>query len=109
MCVNYKKNILYVDGKEVRFENEISQVVLFKKYIIVLIMDDNIPDNNVFAVNYQGEIEWNISAIISFSYAEAYVSADKIDENTLAVVSYNGVKYLIDIPRALVLNKNITK
>ena len=72
-------------------------------------MDDDVPDNNVEAVDYEGNKLWNISQIIKLTYPEAYISLSKESETLFSVVSYSGVRYVIDPSTHQISRKNITK
>ncbi len=110
MCiVNKEKDKLIIGGKEISFENNIETMIKFFNCIIVLLMDENIPDNNIEAFDYMGNKLWDISSIIRFDYQEGYISLSKEDERTFSVISYNGVKFKIDVSTFQILNQSITK
>lgn len=98
-----------VNGKPMFFSDNVDTVLTFPECCIVLLMNDDIPDNNVEAVDYNGNKVWNISQIIEFEYPEAYISLSKESETTFSVVSYNGVKFVVDVTTKHVVNKSITK
>lgn len=104
-----KGNMISFNGKQIMFENNVDTVVSFSNYCIVLLMNDDIPDNNVEAIDYNGNKVWNISQIVKLAYPEAYISLRKESEISFSVVSYNGVEFVIDITTQQVIKKNITK
>lgn len=104
-----KGNMISFNGKQIMFENNVDTVVSFSNYCIVLLMNDDIPDNNVEAIDYNGNKVWNISQIVKLTYPEAYISLRKESEISFSVVSYNGVEFVIDITTQQVIKKNITK
>ena len=99
----------FVGTKKVSFSNEINNVVEFNNYYVILLMDNEVPDNNVYAIDRNGDIVWDISQIIKLSYPEAYVSMGKINDNVLKVISYNGVEFLVDTALNVVIGKEISK
>ena len=103
-----KDNMISFNGKQIMFENNVDTVVSFLNYCIVLLMNDDIPDNNVEAIDYNGNKVWNISQIVKLTYPEAYISLRKESEISFSVVSYNGVEFVIDITTQQVIKKNIT-
>lgn len=109
MHVSIEKNKVNINGMEIFFGSNVDTVLEFPKYCIVLLMDDNIPDNNVEAIDYNGKKVWNISQIINFKYPESYISLSKEAENKFSVVTYNGVKFTIDVGTNQILNKSVTK
>lgn len=97
-----KSDIKGLTPKQIMFENNVDTVISFSNYCIVLLMNDDIPDNN-------GNKVWNISQIVNLAYPEAYISIKKESEKSFSVVSYNGVEFVIDITTQQVIKKNITK
>ena len=104
-----KSDIKGLTPKQIMFENNVDTVISFSNYCIVLLMNDDIPDNNVEAIDYNGNKVWNISQIVNLAYPEAYISIKKESEKSFSVVSYNGVEFVIDITTQQVIKKNITK
>jgi len=109
MNIKIEKNKLYLDSIEKQFDNDIDKVLEFSKYCVILLMNDDVPDNNVMAIGYDGKAVWNISEIIKFIHPEAYVSISKQSENTFSAVTYNGVKFTVDTLINQIVNKEITK
>lgn len=104
-----KSDIKGLTPKQIMFENNVDTVISFSNYCIVLLMNEDIPDNNVEAIDYNGNKVWNISQIVNLAYPEAYISIKKESEKSFSVVSYNGVEFVIDITTQQVIKKNITK
>lgn len=109
MEIRVDRNKLYLNGVEKKFDYNIATVLEFSKYCVILLMDDIVPDNNVMAIEYDGNVLWNISKIVSLKYPEAYISISKQGENTLSTVTYNGVKFLINTLDNQIIRKEITK
>ncbi len=109
MNIKKGKNKLFIDNIEKEFSNDIDTVLEFSNYCIVLLMNDDVPDNNIIAIGYDGNIVWNISEIVDFNYPEAYITISKENENTVSVVTYNGVKFFIDTLSNQIIKKEITK
>ena len=53
-----------VNGKLIRFDINISQVVEYKDFFVVLIRERKEIPNNVMAYNYFGEEIWKINDIV---------------------------------------------
>ena len=104
-----EKNMISINGKRIFFNNNIDSVLEFSGFCIILLMDDDISDNNVEAIDYEGNKLWNISQLIKLPYPEAYISLHKESDTLFSVVSYNGVKFVIDVSTNKILNKTITK
>lgn len=109
MKIEKEKNVLYINGKKVVFDSNIDTILEFSNYCIVLLMNDDIPDNNVEAIDYDGNRVWNISSLIIFPYSESYISISKITENLFSTITYSGVKFVIDTETREIIEKGITK
>lgn len=102
-------NTININGKQVCFENTVDTLIKFPQCFVVLLMDNHIPDNNVVGINYKGDIIWNISQLIKLPYPEAYISLGKESETSFSVVSYSGVKFVVDTRTQEIISKSITK
>jgi len=109
MKIKKYKNKICINGIEREFTNDIETVLEFKNCCIILLMNDDIPDNNVIAIGYDGNTLWNISEIVKFSYPEAYTMISKESESTFSATTYNGIRLVIDIMRRQIMNKEVTK
>lgn len=109
MDIIIEDNTMIINGKKINFNNKINKILEFPNYCIILLMDDNVPENNVEAYDYNGNSIWNISQIINLKYSESYISLSRESETLFSVVSYNGVKFVVDVNTLQTINKNITK
>lgn len=109
MRVETKNNMLLIEGKVKNFSYTIEEILEFSNYCVLLLMDDEIPDNNIVAIGYNGEELWNISEIIRFPYPEAYISISKESDSIFSAVTYNGVRFFVDTIQRKVVEKKITK
>lgn len=105
----FEKNCFYFNGKKIFFPVAVHSHIVFRGCHTVLLIGDTIPDNNIYIIDRSGENITNISQIVDLPSHEAYVSIGKADNNTLAVVSYNGVAYFIDVEKKVVLRQEILK
>ena len=107
--INFKfdNNKLIVHGKVVQLNNVIDNVVEFNDMIIVMLMDEEMPENNIIAFNEFGNKIWGISSIIVLPYDETYVSISRVDDDSISVISYNGLETYIDIRKRSVISKII--
>lgn len=109
MTILKKDNQISINGKTLHFKNTVDTVITFSRCCVVLLLDDNVPDNNVEAIDYNGNRLWNISQVIKLPYAEAYISLSKESETEFSVVSYSGVKFVVDTTTQNISSKSITK
>lgn len=109
MNVETEKNVLQIGKKRIAFPYDIQTILELPKYCVVLLLDNDIPDNNVVAVDYDGNALWNISDIIPFPYAEAYVSLNKVDDALFSVTTYNGMQFVVDTNTNQVVDRMLKK
>lgn len=109
MNIEIIDNLIKINEKQIKFKNNVDKVLEFGSIFVVLLMEDDIPDNNIMAVNKKGTNLWNISDIIRLPYDEAYISLSKESSTEASVISYNGVKTVFDVFTQKIVNKQITK
>ena len=102
------KNILNINNLIREFPTNILQVIEFKNFIIIRIRYNSQISDNIFCINYENKIIWNISEIIKKD-KEAYIGINKILENIIEVFLFIGVYYRIDVVERKVLKKEIVK
>ena len=102
------KNILNINNLTREFPTNILQVIEFKNFIIIRIGYNSQISDNIFCINYENKIIWNISEIIKKD-DEAYTGINKISENIIEVFLFIGVCYRIDVIERKVLKKEIVK
>ncbi len=104
-----KKEIIINDSNILRFNNNIENIVDFDDMIIVMLIDEQVPENNIIAFDEYGNKLWDISGIIRLRYKETYVSLSRIDKNTISVISYSGLETYIDVKNKKVISQTIKK
>lgn len=102
-------NILSIYGNEVRFQHDVRQLVIIDDIVIVLIEDPSTGDvrkqplNNVYAVDKNGKIIWNIKDIVG---KDALYSLINVDESKqLIAADFMGIRYFIDVDKMQVVDK----
>ena len=102
------KNILNINNLIREFPTKILEIIEFKNFIIIRIGYNSQISDNIFCINYENKIIWNISEIIEKDN-EAYTGINKISENIIEVFLFIGVCYRIDVVERKVLKKEIVK
>jgi hypothetical protein len=101
-------NILSVYGNTVSFQHDVRYIVIIDDVVIVLVADSSTGDvqkqplNNVYAIDRNGEIIWNIKDIIDRDAFFAIINVD--DTKHLIAVDAMGIRYIIDIINKKVLS-----
>ena len=110
MEIRKKDNQIWIGYKHYSFEHNIEKILVFPQVIILWFWDkEKIQHNNIIAIDYNANVQWNISDIIKLSYSEVYVALSKESENTFSVISYNGVRFYINVETKQIIKKIITK
>lgn len=110
MEIRKNNNQIWIGDKHYSFEHNIEKILVFPQIIILLFLDqDKIQHNNIIAIDYNANVQWNISDIIKLNYSEVYVALSKESENTFSVISYNGVRFYINVETKQIIKKIITK
>ncbi len=92
---------LLVNGKQVDFQYEIKNTVEIDGLLIVMIWNTSTGDiqkqpfNNVYAVNGDGNIVWNLKDIIGNDGIYTIIRLD--EANKLVAVEFIGMNYIIDV------------
>ena len=102
------KNILNINNVTREFPTKILEIIEFKNFIIIRIGYNSQISDNIFCINYENKIIWNISEIIKKDN-EAYTGINKISENIIEVFLFIGMCYRIDVVERKVLKKEIIK
>ena len=102
------KNTLNINGLFRDFSTKILQIIEFKNFIIIRIEYNSQISDNIFCINYENKIIWNISEIIKRN-DEAYTGLNKISDNIIEVFLFIGICYRIDIVERKILEKRIVK
>ena len=95
-----------VNGKMIQFDINISQVVEYKDFFVVLIRERKEIPNNVIAYNYWGKEIWKINDIVQAKVSRGYDEIEKKDDNILVAHYELGIIFEIDVNKRQVVQKN---
>ena len=101
-------NVLNINNLVREFHTKILQLIEFENFIIIRIEYNSQISYNIFCINYENKIIWNISEIIKRN-DEAYTGLNKISDNIIEVFLFIGICYRIDVVERKILEKRIVK
>ena len=101
-------NVLNINNLVREFHTKILQLIEFENFIIIRIEYNSQISDNIFCINYENKIIWNISEIIKRN-DEAYTGLNKISDNIIEVFLFIGIYYRIDVVERKILEKRIVK
>lgn len=96
------KDVLFIDNNKLSFDNVIGGILMTDDFIIVHLFKEEInrinmyeqTGNNIYAVDYKGNIIWNIKEIVGQD--ECWVKAMLNEKNQLIAKAFSGIEYKID-------------
>lgn len=94
-----------INGKIIRFDINISQVVKYKDFFVVLIRDRKEIPNNIIAYNYFGEEIWKINDIVQAKIQRGYDEIEKKSDNILIAHYELGINFEIDVYKKQIVQK----
>jgi hypothetical protein len=100
-------NKIFLDGNLlVTFDYEIKEFIAFENVIVICLNYYYAPFNeNVFGINYIGEVLWQISKYTSVEDRKSsFVGLNRENENSCWAVNWDGTSLLLDITTGKVLN-----
>ena len=100
-----KNKIMLDDTILLSFDYEIKEFIDFKNVIVVCLNYFDVPFNeNVFAIDYNGKILWQIPKYISVEDRKSsFVGLNKENENSCWAVNWDGTSLLLDITSGQIL------
>ena len=101
---------LIVGNNKIEFQNPIDNVKRCGNLYIVLV--DEVGINNVYAVNEQAQIVWQIedaASVYSIINDVPYVGTRITESNQIVVTNFNGVTYTVEPINGKIINRGTTK
>lgn len=97
--------LIEVNGKIIRFDINIRQVVEYKDFFVVLIRERKEIPNNIIAYNYLGEEIWKINDIVQAKVPRGYDEIEKKSDNLLIAHYELGIIFFIDVNKRQIVEK----
>lgn len=98
-----------VNGKIIQFDINISRVVEYKDFFVVLIRERKEIPNNVIAYNYLGEEIWKINDIVQAKMPRGYDEIEKKSEDILIAHYELGIIFEIDVYKKQIVQKKYVR
>lgn len=114
-----ESNKLILQNKEIKFEATIKKIIEAKNIIIVHLLNGNglnfnikQPEDNVYAVDIDGNIIWNIGDLlrkIGHMKKKCVISIGLNYKNNLIVNDHGGGHYEIDISKGEAIGESVSE
>lgn len=98
-----------VNSKIIQFDINISRVVEYKDFFVVLIRERKEIPNNVIAYNYLGEEIWKINDIVQAKMPRGYDEIEKKSEDILIAHYELGIIFEIDVYKKQIVQKKYVR
>ena len=98
-----------INNKLIDFECQIEKIIEYEQLYVVMLQYDYYPGNNIVAYNDSGEKIWSVDEVISLPRVQAYVSMGKVSNELLGMITYSGVRYIVNVYSLEIVCKEITK
>ena len=105
MKIEFQNNTLKINNRELELIDEIKDVIEFDDFLVIRTDTDKSSTNeNVYGINKNGEIKWQIEKISHLSYNDAefkgiidpYTTINKISENKVQLINWDNTHFQID-------------
>jgi hypothetical protein len=100
------RSLVFSGGKRCCFAGDIAGIISFDETIVVRLVDDPISVlNNVFGVDYRGNLVWQIPHPVSFTLQRPYVTVTKNCGHVNAL-SWDGHIVTVHPKSGIILNED---
>lgn len=110
--INFQKNKIILNSKELIFQNDILEAVQYKDKLIIVFDTKNDEEyNNVYCYDDNKRLIWRIKSApqeIGGSAKAYYVGID-ILQNQCRVIDFFGRRFIVNISNGEVLSKDIVR
>ena len=104
-----------VEQQSVEVPGILQQLLDYPNCYVILLGDkevSNCPDNNIYAIGKDGTLMWNIKDVLEQELGNRkdmwYPQMDVTAEG-LSVLSFSGVRYLIDVEQGTCIRKQVVR
>ena len=101
--LDYKS--IEVNGKLIRFDINISQVVEYKDFFVILLREKREVPNNIIAYDYYGKEIWKINDIVQAKIPRGYDEIEKKLDSILIAHYELGIIFEIDVYKRQIIQK----
>ena len=107
---SYKENIIWFAEKKIIFNEKIAEVIEFEKCVVIRTKYSNEnPTNILAAYDFCAKKIWEIDDIIKPITPQTIVSIGKSDCQYVSIITFSGLKLLIEAETGQIVDKKITK
>lgn len=99
------KREINIGGKIIKMNHIIRKTLRFENIVVVLVYDQTLIPNNVFAFDQKGNPLWEVNDILKIKRPPGHVDIEKTENNTLFVFSSVDILYEIDVEKKKLIRK----
>jgi hypothetical protein len=105
-----EQNTMFIGNNKIEFQHPVENVKKCGNYYIALIDVPNV--NNVYAVDSQAQIVWQIEdagKVYGIVNDVSYVGTRITESSQIVVTNFNGVTYTVDPTNGKIIGRGVTK
>lgn len=111
--ISYKDNVLIINNSQVKFLHSIRSIKQVGNKILVLLAIPNNDKtiNNLYAINYQGEIIWQSQDLNEIYVNQRVLPYEQIvvNDQEIKATDFYGRRYFININTGKIIKRDIVK
>ncbi len=113
-----EKSKLITHKGQIDFNHNIDEVCVVGKLLLVLLMDytnqgtvviRNQSLNNVYAINEECNIVWNIKEIVDEDHIYVGLDIDDLSQNQIRLTSFKGKVYILDVKNKAIVGTSFSR
>lgn len=106
----FKDKVIWISQEAIVFNEKIAEIVEFERCLLVRSNYSNEnPTNNLVAIDFSGNIIWQIDEAIKPLEPQTIVSIGKRDSQHLSLVTFTGLNLLVLAESGQIVKKAISK
>ncbi|WP_243143561.1 hypothetical protein [Pseudobutyrivibrio xylanivorans] len=109
MIKKINNTIIDVNGKMLEFDINISQILEYNDFFLLLLRERKEVPNNVIAFDYEGNEIWKINDIVQAKIPRGFDEIEKISDDLLKAHYELGIIFEIDVIKREIVNKTFLR
>ena len=98
-----------VSGRVLEFDINISQILEYYDFFVILLRERKEVPNNVIAFDYEGNEIWKINDIVQAKIPRGFDKIEKISDDLLKAHYELGIIFEIDVIKREIVNKTFLR
>ena len=109
MIKKINNTTIEASGKMLEFDINISQILEYNDFFVILLRERKEVPNNVIAFDYEGNELWKINDIVQAKIPRGFDEIEKISDELLEAHYELGIIFEIDVIKKEIVNKTFLR